>query len=146
MDRTKINRDLAKHLREKLEIDVSSSSLPQEEQTISATVLESNDFPLSSKNISQTVQQADSSHEKPKADDDDGEEVNDDFDMDIIFDKMRRYKDQANIMTGDERKKFAEKVVMSFWKNISNDKEEINGLSSEEDDDEENLDNYIPLT
>lgn len=54
------------------------------------------------------------------------------FGMENLFEQMRRYKDEADQLQGDERKTFAEKVILSLWKSI--------GVDDELDEsDEENL-------
>jgi hypothetical protein len=66
-------------------------------------------------------------------------EETDAFGMENIFEQMRKYKGKGNLfshykqftcleeadqLTGDERKQFAEKVILSLWKNIGDDEDE----------------------
>ncbi|CAF2397918.1 unnamed protein product [Rotaria sp. Silwood2] len=61
--------------------------------------------------------------------------VTDAFGMENIFEQMQKYKEEADQLTGDERKRFAEKVILSLWKNIGDEEDE-----SDDDDDNDNND------
>ncbi|CAF0804131.1 unnamed protein product [Adineta ricciae] len=43
------------------------------------------------------------------------------FGMENIFEQMRRYKEEADQLTGDERKQFAEKIILSLWKDFGDE-------------------------
>jgi len=66
--------------------------------------------------------------------DDDGENLP----FECMFEKLRRMKELAKDMPVDQRKIYAEKVAVAFWKALGGDEEEIDGLGSdvetEEDD------------
>ncbi|KAJ8029365.1 Alpha- and gamma-adaptin-binding protein p34 [Holothuria leucospilota] len=49
-----------------------------------------------------------------------------------LFMKMASMKEKANSLPPEERKKYAEKVVVSFWKAIGGDEDEIDGLSDDD--------------
>lgn len=49
-----------------------------------------------------------------------------------LFQKFSEMKDKASTLTGEERKQYAEKVTIAFWKAIGGDEEEIAGLSGED--------------
>ncbi|XP_067127740.1 alpha- and gamma-adaptin-binding protein p34-like [Centruroides vittatus] len=50
-----------------------------------------------------------------------------------LFQKFNEMKEKASSLTGDERKRYAEKVAIAFWKAFGKDDEEIEGLSSDDD-------------
>lgn len=50
-----------------------------------------------------------------------------------LFQQFSEMKEKAAGLTGDERKKYAEKVVVAFWKALGQDSDEIEGLNSDED-------------
>ncbi|XP_069481235.1 alpha- and gamma-adaptin-binding protein p34 isoform X2 [Ambystoma mexicanum] len=51
-----------------------------------------------------------------------------------LFTKLQEMKDKASTMPHEQRKLHAEKVAKAFWMAIGGDRDEIEGLSSEEDD------------
>ena len=51
-----------------------------------------------------------------------------------LFQHMCSMKSQASALEGAERKAFAEKVTMAFWKAIEGDEAEIEGLSSPDEE------------
>ncbi|XP_005098112.1 alpha- and gamma-adaptin-binding protein p34 [Aplysia californica] len=51
-----------------------------------------------------------------------------------LFMKLKVMKDKADTMPVDERKKYAEKVAVSFWKAIGGDEDEILGLDDSDAD------------
>ncbi|CAF0831599.1 unnamed protein product [Rotaria sordida] len=61
--------------------------------------------------------------------------VTDDFGMENIFEQMQRYKEEADQLTGDERKRFAEKVILSLWKSIGDDEDESDDNDDHDHDD-----------
>ncbi|CAF0868746.1 unnamed protein product [Adineta steineri] len=107
LDRREINRNLAKQLKEKLNFDDGNDIDRSEEQQKQNEQFDSS---LTTNNH----------HER------------DAFGMENIFEQMQRYKEEADQLTGDERKQFAEKVILSLWKNIGEDDED------ESDNDDEN--------
>lgn len=52
-----------------------------------------------------------------------------------LFQSMSLMKSQAESLQGAERKAYAEKVTMAFWKAIEGDPAEIEGLDSSADED-----------
>jgi len=102
-DRREINRNLAQQLKAKLNFDENNDNDRSEEQ-------QNEKFDSSSTT---------NNHHDTDA-----------FGMENIFEQMQRYKEEADQLTGDERKQFAEKVILSLWKNIGDD--------DESDDDENN--------
>jgi len=51
-----------------------------------------------------------------------------------LFEKFQEMKEKASSLTGDERKVFAEKTAIAFWKAIGGDEEEIDGVVPENPD------------
>ena len=47
-----------------------------------------------------------------------------------LFDQLCTMKGQVSTLEGSERKAYAEKVTMSFWRAMKGDEQEIEGLSS----------------
>ncbi|UJR27538.1 hypothetical protein I4U23_008820 [Adineta vaga] len=97
-DRREINRNLVKQLQEKLNFDTNhfNNEEQQDEQN----------------------EQFDSSSTTNNHHDKDA------FGMENIFEQMKKYKEEADQLTGDERKQYAEKVILSLWKNIGDDEDE----------------------
>lgn len=54
-----------------------------------------------------------------------------DMSFEDLFAKFVSLKSQAMSMEGDERKKFAEKMVTQFWRSLGLDEEELQGLDSD---------------
>lgn len=52
-----------------------------------------------------------------------------------LFQSMSLMKNQAGSLQGAERKAYAEKVTMAFWKAIEGDDAEIEGLDSSAEED-----------
>ena len=52
-----------------------------------------------------------------------------------LFQSMSMMKSQAEALQGAERKTYAEKVTMAFWRAIDGDAGEIEGLGSSDEDD-----------
>lgn len=52
-----------------------------------------------------------------------------------LFQSMSLMKSQVSSLQGDERKAYAEKITMAFWKAIEGDAAEIEGLDSSADED-----------
>ncbi|KAH9508923.1 hypothetical protein Btru_048310 [Bulinus truncatus] len=50
-----------------------------------------------------------------------------------LFTKLKVMKDKADTMSEEEKKKYAEKVAVSFWRAIGGDEDEIEGLDEESD-------------
>ncbi|XP_040573283.1 alpha- and gamma-adaptin-binding protein p34 [Lepeophtheirus salmonis] len=50
-----------------------------------------------------------------------------------LFNQFAALKSHSNSLSGDERKRYTEKVVTSFWRAMGGDEEEIAGLSSDEE-------------
>ncbi|XP_054933272.1 alpha- and gamma-adaptin-binding protein p34-like isoform X2 [Dermacentor andersoni] len=50
-----------------------------------------------------------------------------------LFAKFKDMKVQADKLSGEERKKFAEKVAIQFWRAFGGEEDEICGLSSEDE-------------
>lgn len=104
-DRREINRNLAAQLKTKLNFDQETAHM-NNHQSIEKN--EQIDSSLTSNNHHDI----------------------DPFGMENIFEQMKRYKEEADRLTGDERKEFAEKVILSLWKDIGDD----------DDDDDDNDD------
>ncbi|XP_046549922.1 alpha- and gamma-adaptin-binding protein p34-like [Haliotis rubra] len=51
-----------------------------------------------------------------------------------MFEKLRIMKEKAEVMPMDQRKAYAEKIAVSFWKAIGGDDDEIQGLDDLEDE------------
>jgi len=51
-----------------------------------------------------------------------------------LFQRMCSMKSQANALEGAQRKAYAEKITMAFWQAIEGDEEEIEGLSSADEE------------
>ena len=49
--------------------------------------------------------------------------------FEALFSRMRDMKEKAESLPEEERKAYAEKVAISFWKAIGGDEDEIEGLS-----------------
>ncbi|XP_059161529.1 alpha- and gamma-adaptin-binding protein p34-like [Physella acuta] len=54
-------------------------------------------------------------------------------DFEQLFMKLKVMKDKAENLTPEERRKYAEKVAVSFWKAIGGDEDEIEGLDGDSD-------------
>ncbi|GBL93471.1 hypothetical protein AVEN_59673-1 [Araneus ventricosus] len=52
--------------------------------------------------------------------------------FEALFAKFASMKDRASGLNGDERKKYAEKVAIAFWRAMGGDEDEIEGLDSDE--------------
>ena len=52
-----------------------------------------------------------------------------------LFQSMSLMKSQAGALQGAERKAYAEKITMAFWKALEGDAAEIEGLDSSADED-----------
>eukprot|EP00096_Caligus_rogercresseyi_P008427 TRINITY_DN2719_c0_g1_i1.p1 TRINITY_DN2719_c0_g1~~TRINITY_DN2719_c0_g1_i1.p1 ORF type:complete len:221 (-),score=91.55 TRINITY_DN2719_c0_g1_i1:72-734(-) len=50
-----------------------------------------------------------------------------------LFAQLASFKSTANSLSDDERKKYTENVIKSFWRAMGGDEEEIAGLSDEEE-------------
>lgn len=50
-----------------------------------------------------------------------------------LFDRFKDMKEKANLLHGDERRQYAEKVAIAFWRAMGGDEEEITGLSSDDE-------------
>ncbi|KAK0070252.1 alpha- and gamma-adaptin-binding protein p34 [Biomphalaria pfeifferi] len=50
-----------------------------------------------------------------------------------LFMKLKVMKDKAEVLLPEERKKYAEKVAISFWKAVGGDEAEIEGLEDDSD-------------
>jgi hypothetical protein len=89
-------------------------------------------------NDSSTQQNLKESIAKVEADGDLEEESTEDtlanFGFENLLMNLTEMKEKADGMSFDERKKYAETVVVNFWKSIGGDMEEINGLDDDEDD------------
>lgn len=59
----------------------------------------------------------------------DGEDVS----FEELFAKFKDMKVEADKLSGEERKKFAEKVAIQFWRAFGGEEDEICGLSSEDE-------------
>nr|CAB3219597.1 alpha- and gamma-adaptin-binding protein p34 [Phallusia mammillata] len=55
-------------------------------------------------------------------------------DFEGLFQKMHDLKKTADSLPTESKKAYAEKVVMAFWKALDGDKDEVYGLSSDEDE------------
>jgi hypothetical protein len=55
------------------------------------------------------------------------------FGFENLLMNLTEMKEKADGMSFEERKKYAEKVVVNFWKSIGGDMDEIEGLDDEED-------------
>lgn len=53
--------------------------------------------------------------------------------FDQLFEKLSEMKLKTESMSTDERRAFAEKMAISFWKSLGGNESEIEGLSSDED-------------
>ncbi|XP_022235742.1 alpha- and gamma-adaptin-binding protein p34-like isoform X2 [Limulus polyphemus] len=53
--------------------------------------------------------------------------------FEALFSKFHNMKQKAATLSGEDRKKYAEKVAVAFWRALGGDEEEVAGLSSEED-------------
>ena len=51
-----------------------------------------------------------------------------------LFQRMCSMKSQADALDGAQRKAYAEKITMAFWQAIEGDEEEIEGLSSADEE------------
>ncbi|XP_067666807.1 alpha- and gamma-adaptin-binding protein p34-like [Haliotis asinina] len=51
-----------------------------------------------------------------------------------MFEKLRVMKEKAEVMPMDQRRAYAEKIAVSFWKAIGGDDDEIQGLEDLEDE------------
>ncbi|CAF1013569.1 unnamed protein product [Adineta ricciae] len=98
MYRREINRNLAKQLKEKLTFDTNKDTNHSEEQQ-----------------QDEQNERIDSSSTTNNHHDTDA------FGMENIFEQMRRYKEEADQLTGDERKQFAEKIILSLWKDFGDE-------------------------
>lgn len=58
------------------------------------------------------------------------------FFEDVIFQKLQTMKDHSQRLPPDERKRYAEKVAITFWKSFMDDNDEIEGLSHSSDEDD----------
>lgn len=56
-----------------------------------------------------------------------------------LFQAMSMMKSQASALEGAERKAYAEKITMAFWRAIDGSADEIAGLDSSGDDEEPNV-------
>lgn len=65
-----------------------------------------------------------------KQDDPEGESV------EALFAKFSSMKEKASGLHGEERKKYAEKVAIAFWKAMGGAEDEIAGLDDDDDDDD----------
>ncbi|KAH8039694.1 hypothetical protein HPB51_008287 [Rhipicephalus microplus] len=57
----------------------------------------------------------------------------DDVSFEELFAKFKDMKVQADKLSGEERKKFAEKVAIQFWRAFGGEEDEVCGLSSEDE-------------
>ncbi|XP_072166734.1 alpha- and gamma-adaptin-binding protein p34-like [Diadema setosum] len=51
-----------------------------------------------------------------------------------LFSKMAYMKEKANSLEGEERRRYAEKVAIAFWRAVGGDQEEIDGLDDDDSD------------
>jgi hypothetical protein len=56
------------------------------------------------------------------------------FNFENLIMNLGEIKSKANDMSFEERKKYAENVVMNFWRSIGGDEKEIAGLDDSDDD------------
>jgi len=54
-----------------------------------------------------------------------------------LFDKFAEMKEKASHLNGDERKVFAEKTAIAFWKALGGDQSEIDGLDGDDQENEQ---------
>lgn len=66
--------------------------------------------------------------EKPEADDDRLNDTDVEEDFEGLFEKFADFKETASRLPESERKAYAEKVVLQFWKAMGGDEDEIAGL------------------
>lgn len=53
--------------------------------------------------------------------------------FEAMFDRMKDMKDKAANLPDQDRKAYAEKVAISFWRAMGGDEEEIEGLSDSDE-------------
>jgi len=60
-----------------------------------------------------------------------GEEDADDGIFEALFEQLSTMKSKANNMPTEERRDFAEKMAVAFWRAIGGDESEVEGLNNE---------------
>ncbi|ESO87611.1 hypothetical protein LOTGIDRAFT_220073 [Lottia gigantea] len=62
-----------------------------------------------------------------------GDDTQDEENFEQLFEKLKVMKDKAESLPQSERKAYAEKVAISFWKAIGGDDDDIDGLTDSDD-------------
>jgi hypothetical protein len=90
--------------------------------------------------VAAAIDQSDPKEDDQNETENDGDhnkDTEDAFDFEHLMMNLHDIRSKASGMTFDERKKYAENVVMNFWRSMGGDEDEINGLDDDEDDNDD---------